>query len=424
MSSSPDKSKDAHQKAFDKFDKLTLGIRKHLFCILWLVIIVGVTIPFLFFLPWDSTDNVIKNAEFLLTVWGFMIGIVVTRLLFKRTKVAEENLKNQNEIITVQNQSLQATLFKDATNMLSNPNVAIALHGVTLLGDLLDTPQREKAIEIFRIYLVETGKTEALTELINAEKINWDVFKAHSDFKHYKHYTQKIKDKIIQILNKKKAMDNLNLTGAFLPLANLEKTKLKKVHFTHANLNEANFKEATLNKVDFTNATLNNTNFQVAKLTEVRFTTPITLDEANFAEATLKKVHFTKATLNEVYFYRAHLKKVDFFLVTLNEVYFTNATLKKVHFTGATLKKVDFSEATLKKVNFTYDNSNKISLLESEMNNIDFSQAREIDDRSLHSIQILRKKIVTPNITLSSAQEKRLPDLLDKINSEGKDASL
>jgi uncharacterized protein YjbI with pentapeptide repeats len=234
------------------------------------------------------------------------------------------------------------------------------------------------------------------------------------------------KSRIIQFLIDTEITNKLqlNLSGAILSGAILNRAELSGAILSDTELTEAELSDAHLTKAELGGANLSGANLIRAELSGAN------LYRANLSEATLIKAELTKAelsganlirailqqvNLSEAYLVEAKLSGADLRLANLSKAYLNSADFSSANLYHANLSSADLSFANLSKANLS-----KANLSKANFNNTILLRANLDDSKGLQQEQLTRSespllcatKLPTGMEDLSDRDCDRLPQVL------------
>ncbi len=232
-------------------------------------------------------------------------------------------LRNQNELITIQNRRAQEQTHLQEADRRS------------MMTGVLDDMIKEVTTEGYR----NNGKISKVssTRLIALSKI-------------LKPYNYLENDQLIKKpLSPERGYLLLSLLESNLDLGiildnNTRESLLSQIDFSFAELKNASLTSLDLNSIFLDNANLNTSNF-----------TKSTFIKASFINASLVDVNFYKSDILRCDFSKADLTGASFADSSLNQVIFDNAILTNVNFSNCDLTKVSLNDAQI--IGAKFDNA-------------------------------------------------------------------
>ena len=232
--------------------------------------------------------------------------------------------------------------FADALEKLSDPhNMLKRIGGIHALESIArDSPKDHwRIMEIFTNFVrISTTNTEYLE---SQNKVPLEKRKPREDIQ-----------QILNAIGRRTRSFGigesrpLNLTGANLHGADLQRANLEGANLQETTLSGAILLGAHLRRADFSRANLKGANFNLADLTNVNFH-QADLEHANLRNALLKKTSFAMAQMRFACFEGTKLRVVDFPNAVLDNASFEEADLKACDFAGASLKDAVLKDAKI-----------------------------------------------------------------------------
>ena len=162
--------------------------------------------------------------------------------------------------------------------------------------------------------------------------------------------------------------DSLDLGGAGIPRARLDKANLSGANLDKANLSGANLEAANLSGANLSGADLQKAN----------------LLGANLQDANLTSANLTSANMNVASLRYAKLMKADLISATLGEANLTSADLSDANLSDAYLYRANLSGANLSRANLSGTDLKNVGLSDAYLGEANLSGA---DLRGAHLIQ-------------------------------------
>ena len=217
-------------------------------------------------------------------------------------------LRNQNELITIQNtRAREQTYLQEADRR-------------SMMTGVLDDMIKEVTSEGYR----NGGK------IANANSIR--LIALSKILKPYKYLEN---DNLTKLLSPERGYLLLSLLESNLDLGTVVDNSTRESLLSQINFNYAELKNATMTSLDLNRINLDHAN----------------LDGSNFTKSTFIKGSFQHASLKDVNFHKSDILKCNFYNANLDGASFADSSLNNISFEKAILTNADFSNCDLTKIN-------------------------------------------------------------------------
>ena len=311
-----------------------------------------------------------------------------TDAIMAQTKNSLKQLKNTDKTLQNAQRQLDFEQYKNAMDQLGSDSSTVILGGVHTLCDLAIRKQdyRERVCEVLCSFIrIETAK-EKFREYLSSEsdkkEDNISSLLPCFPFSNSSHDDEMYAKSIIiqTIIDKLYRSDNNILTSSsgepFAIVTNLSKAFLRGFVFENAKFGKAKLSKADLSSVNLqgailSEADLERTIFSKAKLIDADLSGVILqqteLPEADLEGVKAQKVQFKEVDVTKANFTKADLTDAVFLSGTLNEVCLEEAKLYRTKFLGAEMKNSILDKAKMDRTSFKDGNLDQASLIETEM---------------------------------------------------------
>ena len=348
----------------------TTGTEKILYALLGILAIFGI---YLFLVWWFDSGLDTKEAEKYLgaiTIVGSVCGGIVLTLnalfLNRRAKAMDKSAKAHAKSAEAHVTENRQNLFNTAIKHLGDETESVRLGGIYALYELAKEDQYRKNVhEILCSHArsktneddykeqYKNGPSVEIQSLINLLiKSESDIFQGlHVNFEGVQLQGAKLWRARLQ---------KANLTGAYLQGVNLREARLQGAGLEGAQLQRANLWKAKLQEAEIWG-----TQLQEACLTEAQ------LQEARLIEAQLQGADLREAQLQGAYLVRAQLQGADLWKAQLQGANLTEAQLQ-----GANLREVQLQGASLWTAQLQGANLTEVQLQGADLREAQLQKAR------------------------------------------------